>query len=268
MNTLFKREFKANYKSLLVWTISATLLSLCAFWEYGMTLGAQSFDELFSAFPDIVNVLFGVSELGMGDIMGYFALILYYVVFIGVAYAFVTGNNILQKELDDKTSEFLFTKPITRKSILMNKFGISTLNFALFNIITSVVTTIVMVNIGDEIYSQSEIVTLVGLSFLGLFLLMLLVFQFTLTLNVVFKNKKIGSCIAGLVILYMYGMNIAVQAVEGIKDCNILTPWRYFNTDVIVQNNNSINVFYFLIVCAVIFLLNLLAIKKIETKTF
>lgn len=267
MNTLFKKEFKTNYKSLLVWTISATLLSLASFWEYGATMGTTSYDELFAAFPNVVNVLFGVSELGMGDIMGYFALILYYIVFIGVAYAFVMGNNILQKEIDDKTSEFLFTKPITRKNILTNKFAVVALDLGLFNIITSIITTIVMVNLGDDVYSKKDIITFVGLSFIGLYLLMLLVFQFTLAMNIVFKNKKIGSAISELFILYMYAMSIAVQAVDGLENYEILTPWRYFNTDLIVKNN-SMNILYCLIVVALIVLLNIWGSKKIMTKTF
>lgn len=267
MSVLFKRELKSGYKGLLIWTISTCLLVITSMWEYSATANEQSFDELFSTFPDIVNVLFGVTSLGMGDIIGYFALIMYYVYFIGVAYAFVLGNNILQKEIDDKTAEFLFTKPITRQNILKSKMAVVGVDFVVFNLVAFISSALVMVNVGDTVYDNNQIVNILASSYFGLLLLMVLVFLITLTLNIVMKKRVIASAISGVIILYMYAMSIATQAFDGLSGLDFLTPWRYFAIDNIV-NNYGYKLIYVIITIAVIVGLRFLALKKIEDKTF
>lgn len=268
MFSLFKRELKSNLKALIIWTVSCCALVLVSFWEYGATADVASLEQLFLGFPDIVNVLFGVSSLGMKDILGYFALIMYYVYFVGISYAFVMGNNIMQKEVDDKTSEFLFTKPISRTKILIAKILVPMLNFAIFNAFSAFASVKIMTNIGDTVYSNSDITTATILSFVGLFLLMILVFMVTLSLNVILENKKKASALSGVFILYTYAMNVCVQIFEPMSNMEILTPWKYFYVDTIVNDGYTLNFLYVAIVIVICFILYILSNKKIQTKSF
>ncbi len=267
MNILFKREIKANFKAFLIWTISTVLVTYLSFWEYATIGESTDYDAMFSTIPEVAQLMFGLTDLGMNDIIGYYGLIFYYIVFIGVAYAFILGNNIMQKELDDKTSEFLFTKPITRRDILVGKMLSSAVIIAVYCLINAVVSIVVMTNIGDDIYSNNDITLIVALSYIGLCILMLMIYQITLSISIA-TNKKVATAVAGLIIAYMYAMSVAVQIFEPIMDMNILTPWRYFAIDVIVHNDNSFNVLYIIMSILIIGVFKLLAFKKIEDKTF
>ncbi len=267
MNILFKREIKSSFKSFLIWTISTLFVTYMSFWEYGVIGEDTDYDAMFATMPEIARVLLGLTDLGMSNIIGYYALIIYYIIFIGVAYAFILGNSIMQKELDDKTSEFLFTKPITRRDILIGKMLSSVTMILFYCLINAIFTIVMMTNIGDNVYPNNEITLIVSLSYIGLCILMLIIYQITLALNIA-TNKKVASAAAGLIIMYMYAMSLAVQIFEPIKDMNILTPWRYFAIDVIVHNDNSFNVLYIIISILIIGVFKLLAFKTIETKTF
>ncbi len=267
MNILFKREIKSSYKAFLIWTISTIFVTYMSFWEYGVIGEGTDYEAMFATMPEIARILFGLTDLGMSDIIGYYALIIYYIIFIGVAYAFILGNSIMQKEIDDKTSEFLFTKPITRRDILIGKMLSSFAIILFYCLINAIFTIVMMTSIGDNVYPNSEITTIVSLTYVGLFILMLMIYQITLGINIA-TNKKIASAVAGIIIMYMYALSIAVQIFEPIKDMNILTPWRYFAIDVIVHNDNTMNLLYIIISILIIGAFKLLAFKKIETKTF
>ncbi len=267
MDKLFKREIKSSYKSFLIWTISTFLVTYMSFWEYATIGNSTDYDAMFSTIPKTGQLMFGLTDLGMGDIIGYYGLIFYYIVFIGVAYAFILGNNIMQKELDDKTSEFLFTKPITRRNILIGKMLSSWVIIVLYCLINAIGTVVMMTNLGDDVYTNSEITMIVSLTYIGLCILMFMIYQITLALNITF-NKKIASAASGLIIMYMYAMSLAVQVFEPIKDMNILTPWRYFAIDVIVHNDNMIKISYIIVSILIIGVFKLLAFRKIEDKSF
>lgn len=236
---VFWYELKTNFKSLIIWSLCASLLIYVSFWEYGAT-SSLDMDALFAGFPPIINTLFGVSPLGVSDIMGYAALIIYYIYFIGLAYALILGNKTIQKELDDKTSEFLFTKPITREKVLFAKSAVDKINLMLFNVICFGLTTVMMVNIGSEDYTNSEIVKFMFLTYLGLFVLMLLTYFITLAANVMFNDKRISLAIGGAFIMYAYASGVAVLSFEKLNDYYFLSPWRFFSLDVIVTDGFSI----------------------------
>ncbi len=266
MNTLLKCELKANFKSLLIWVIITGLLIYVSYWEYGALDNPQDMGAIFTSFPQIAEVLFGVSPLGMNDIIGYAALIQYYIYFIGIAYAFILGGKLIQKELDDQTSEFLFTKPLARRKIYHVKSVVGVIYLALFNVACYGLTVWQMTAIGDLTYSNEEIQKYMLLSQIGLFLFMLVVYQLALTGNIIFKDKRYGAILAGLFIYYSYMTNIAVQGFEKLNDLTIISPWRYFGMDIIVAGD--IHVIYVIILIVIYIIANALAYKFIQDKQF
>ncbi len=266
MNTLFKRELKDNFKAFMIWSIVTGLLIFVSYWEYGALDNPQDMGAIFTSFPQIAEVLFGVSPLGMEDIIGYAALIQYYIYFIGIAYAFILGGKMIQKELDDQTSEFLFTKPITRRTIYQVKSFVGVIYLVLFNAIAYSFTIWQMTSISDEVYTNDEIRKYMLISQIGLFLFMLVVYQLALTGNIVFKNKRYGTIIASLFIYYSYMTNIAVQGFDKLNDLTIISPWRYFGMDLIV--NGDVLFIYIVILITIYIIAKVFAYIYINDKQF
>ncbi|WOO88039.1 ABC transporter permease subunit [Mollicutes bacterium LVI A0039] len=261
---LFKREFKANLKALIIWTISSAALCYMSYWEYGLSDSADQMSDLFAGFPPIINTVFGVSPLGVNDIVGYSALIIYYIYFIGLIYALITGSKMIQKELDDQTSEFLFTKPITRKSVLLYKTVVAKINFAIFILANFLITIQMMTNIGDSTYSNEEIIKYMALTFFGLYILMLVTYMITIAASVFFTDKRFSMIAGGMFIMYSYASSIVILSFEKLNDLTILSPWRYFATDIVVNEGFSA---VYLLICIIISIgFYLVANKSIQTK--
>ncbi len=262
---LFKRELKASYKAQIAWTVATLLLIFISYWEYGMVDSADM-TQLFAGFPDVMNTLFGVSPLGIEDIVGYSALITYYICFIAFSYALILGSKVVQREVDDGTSEFLFTKPITRKKVLMVKSSVAKINMFIYTLLLFGVTTIMMINIGDPVYTSNDIIKYMALVYFGLFIMMNVVYFITLAANMIFKEKKYSLMAGGVFILYSYMTSVLVLSFEDLNELTIISPWRYFSTDIIV--NDGFNLIYFVICLVLVIISYGVANKAIDTKQF
>ncbi len=266
MYALFIREMKTNFKSWLIWMILSVLLIVIAYWEYGAIDDTAAMGQIFTSFPQIASVMFGLTPLGMEDIIGYAGLMQYYIYFIGVAYAFILGNKLIQKELDDQTAEFLFTKPIKRQTIFKVKASVGTIYIFLFNILVYLANIWQMTSIGDSVYSNDEIVRYMAVSQIGLFLFMLSIFMIALAGNIVFANKRTGVIITGVFITYSYVTYILIQSFEKLNDLVIISPWRYFSMDLIVLDEVKIG--YAIILFAIAAIAKAVAYYRIENKQF
>lgn len=262
---LFKREMKSNLKSFLIWTVCSVLITFVSYWEYGLTDSSQM-EEIFAGFPPIMNSLFGISSLGIGDIIGYSALITYYIYFIGLFYALMFGAKVIQKEIDDQTSEFIFTKPLKRSKVLFVKTAVGKLYLFLFSLINLLVSSAMMINVNDGTYTNSEIVKYMVLVYIGLYILMLVTFFITTAASVIFTNSRNALMFGGMFIGYSYMSGLAVQIFDNLNDWEIISPWRYFNVDVIV--NDGFNVVYLLICILISVGSYVIALRGIERKSF
>ncbi len=262
---LFKRELKASLKSQLAWILASLALTYVSYWEYGMVETADM-TQLFAGFPDVMNTLFGVSPLGIEDILGYSALITYYISFIALSYALILGSKVVQKEIDDGTSEFLFTKPISRKQILFAKTAVAKINMFVYAFTLYIVTTVMMINVDDLVYTDQEIIKYMALVYFGLFIMMCVVYFITIAANMVFKEKKYSLVVGGAFILYSYATSVIVLSFEDLNDLTIISPWRYFSTDIIVNNGFSIT--YFIICMIIVAISYTIASKAIVSKQF
>ncbi len=263
---LFKREVRANIIALIIWTVCSSMLLGVSFWEYGIMGDPDQMAEIFLGFPDIVNTVFGVSPLGMADIIGYAALIIYYIYFIGLAYALILGSKMLQKELDDNTSEFLFTKPISRNKIYSAKTAVAKLNMLFFVLVNFLVTTGLILNIGTDAYTNNEVIKYIALSYVGLYIIMLMTYFVTIAASTIFKEKKYSLAVGGFFIMYAYGTGVATLAIEKFSDFEIISPWRYFAVDVIVID--GFNFTYLAIAIVFVLIANAVAMIFVNRKTF
>lgn len=263
---LFRREFKANSKAMIIWTVATIALNYVSYWKYGGTGATEQMNQIFSGFSDVVNTLFGVSPLGVSDVMGYAALIIYYVYFIGLIYALLLGAKILQKELDEHTAEFLFTKPISRIKILNIKSVVAIINMAVFNIFNAIVSIGLMISVNDLVYSDSEITKYIGLSYLGLFILMVMTYAITIVFNTLFANARASIGGGGLFIVYAYASAVIILSFEKLNDLTILSPWRYFSPDVLV--NDGFSIIYLIICIVIISICYGCALRAIKSKMF
>ena len=122
---MIKREFKINFKSFLIWTCILIIMFLVVFLVYPYIITddtVKSLDEMMKVFPPDLLKSFNMDISSINTAYGWLKSegFMFVLLVIGI-YSSLLGSNILLKEENDKTIEYLGVLPIKRNEILTNK---------------------------------------------------------------------------------------------------------------------------------------------------
>ena len=147
------------------------------------------------------------------------------------SHAALLGADILSKEEKDKTSEFLFVKPIKRSKIITSKLLVSILFLLILNIVTFV-SSVLFCSQYEDISS-----TLFTLS-IGLFFLQLIFLSIGMLISVVIKNSKLSKAtsISTGILLLLYVTSKFIDMSDKLNFLKYLNPFKYFDTQELVYN--------------------------------
>ena len=122
---MIKRELKYNFKSFLIWTIITLVIFLVVFLVYPSITNSDNIkmmDEMMKLFPPEVLKAFNMDIASIDTAYGWLKTEGYiFVLLITGCYGAILGTNILLKEENDKTIEYLNSLPIKRNNIIINK---------------------------------------------------------------------------------------------------------------------------------------------------
>jgi len=122
---MFEREMKVNLKSFIIWLSVLIGIFLIAYLMYPSIINsdnAKMIDEMMKVFPEEVIKALNMDISSLDSAFGWlksegFVMAL---LIIG-CYSGILGSNILLKEEDDKTIEYLNSLPIKRNDIIYSK---------------------------------------------------------------------------------------------------------------------------------------------------
>ncbi len=125
---IIKRELKTSLISILVWSLAFLFLSFAAIMKYDsiMTTGEEIL-ALLDRFPRIVLALFNMVDVDLATLPGYFTVIANYFLLMSASHGLFLGIRLFAKEEQDKTADFLLTKPRSRREIFADKLIAGTL---------------------------------------------------------------------------------------------------------------------------------------------
>lgn len=224
---LYSKELKRNRKNLLIWTgivVAFTFMVLSIF-PYMQEMGADM-TNLMDKMPAELRKAFGMDEQTWSHILGFYSTYygIYIVVLISI-YTTSTGATIISKEEKDRTSEFLMTRPITRKSVFTSKIA------ALFtlSIIIYLVQSIASI-IGISLFSSGEVNWEIwGIMHIGGFILMLFFTSIGVILSMYIQPKK---NFMGMVVGITFGtyfLNAIGQSADAVNWLSYISPFRYMS---------------------------------------
>lgn len=249
MKSLILIEFKRNLRSLILWTSIIAGLALM------MLLMFPAFEDAFAQLEDLLSIyppefleIFGMGEggLDMSNIYGWFGVEGYlFVTLIGGSYAAILGSSILSKEEDEKTIEFLLSKPISRSQVLFGKSIVVVINLFLMNLVVSLFLLLAF-----SIFDELNVVVWLLFSFAPV-LLQLFFASISLLISVfVTKSRTVISISLGLAI-GMYVVMIISALTDEAEFLKYFTPYEYINARTIVAEQR-IEPIYLLITLVVI----------------
>lgn len=122
---MFKREMKINLKSFIIWTCILIGLFLVVFLVYPSIVNSENMemmDEMMKIFPEEMLKAFNMDISSIDSAFGWLKTEGFvFVLLITGIYSGILGSNILLKEENDKTIEYLNSVPVTRKKIAISK---------------------------------------------------------------------------------------------------------------------------------------------------
>lgn len=261
---IFLRELKHYSKSFLIWVVIITMFSMGKMSEFtAFTDGVSSAGEALKQFSGSVVAMMGMDKVDLTNVLGYFSSRVFsMVMLLGCMYSIMLAAIILAKEEDDKTIEFLLSKPVIRNTIVTSKVLCVIFYTALFNIILFVATLLTFQSLGAG--GTYEVGTLI-LLYLGSFIANIAFAMVGFFLSTFITNAKTIYPLTIAIVLGEYMLTMLTNAntkVEVIKYINIFS---YVDSNDIV-NNNSLNVGYVVVLVVIIAILTLLTYWRFNKK--
>ena len=138
---VFWRELRAYRKAVVIWSVSIVLLLAASMAKFN-TLAADGMDitQLLDQFPATVQAVFGMNGLDITTIVGYFGVLYLYVAVMLAIQAGMMGADMIDKEEQEKTTEFLYVKPRSRARVLTAKLAAALIVVVILNAVTFVVS--------------------------------------------------------------------------------------------------------------------------------
>lgn len=229
---LFLREIKANRKSMVIWSVCMFLFVLCGMAKYtAYSSGANS--DIFSKMPFTLKALLGMGSFDVTKINGYFAVLFPYLELTAAIHAVFLGSGIISKEERDKTSEFLMVKPISRTAIVTSKLLAALVNIVVVNLVTLFSSIIIVsyYNKGNDITNEIVMFNL------SMFIIQLIFLSIGAFISSFIKNPKSSSSLSTGILFAAYLISKITDLTDRVNFINVLSPFKYFSYQDIVNGN-------------------------------
>lgn len=228
---IFRHEMKSTQRSLLVWSISMALLVFSGMGKFSAYTAGGENSDIFVNMPHTIKALFGFAAFDIQTLGGFYAFLFTYLAIAMAIHAVLLGNSIVIKEERDKTTEFLMTKPVSRKVILTAKLFCAGTNLIILNTVTLISSLIIVAS-----YDEGSDLTAIILWLMVSMLLLQVMFTAlgTLLASVAREAKTTGSIASGIVIAAYFIAKIT-DLSDSLYFLKILSPFKYFSYQEILE---------------------------------
>lgn len=222
---IFKRELRANLKSLIIWCVSMFFLIYAGMIKYtGYAKAGQNVNELFNQLPSAFKAILGLNTLNATSISGFYSIFYLYFMLLAGIHAIMLGSVIMSKEERDKTADFLFAKPLLRSKIVTAKFLAIFINLIILNL-TTLFSSILFVTIFNNGQSITDIIIML---MIPLFILQIIFATLGTFIAVITKNTKRATSLSTAILLSTFILSVAIDLYNKIDYLKYLTPFKYF----------------------------------------
>lgn len=236
---IFKRELKANLRSLLIWggiTIAFIFLAITEFSGYA---GNPEILEILDSMPSALTSALQMNAFNLTTITGFYGVMFTYFSLIVTISAAMWGSDIISKEERDKTVEFSLTLPITRGRLITGKILAAMVNCIVLLLILWVASLVAVA----QYQPDNEFYNFLTLSVLSLFIIQMVFLSVGVFLGCSMKQYKRAGAVAVSVLLGTYFLSIISGLNENLEFLRFFSPFQYFNPASLL-NESSIDIGY------------------------
>ena len=221
--TVLKHEMKINAKSLLIWTLCVGLSCFGCILLY--TSMEDSIKGMADSFSDmgVMSQALGMDKMSLATLSGYYATeIAMMHNLLGAMFAAILGTGLLSKEEAGHTSEFLNTFPVSRKSIVLQKYQSLLYNILIFTLVCTAMYLFGFFMMGEEIDGKA-----MALYHFASFFMQVEVGTICFMISAFAKRNLLGAGL-GIAVLF-FASDMMCRVVPAIEDLKYVTPFYFAN---------------------------------------
>ncbi|NTW61701.1 ABC transporter permease subunit [Candidatus Saccharibacteria bacterium] len=223
---IFWRELRFYSKGLVFWCLGMVILIWTSMIKYStFSAAGQSMTELLAQFPKTIQTIFGMTGFDLSKVSGFYGVMFMYLALMATIHAAMLGSGIIAKEERDRTSEFIFVKPVTRGKVITAKIMAGILSMLVFNIVTLLSSIFFIYVYSHDVSFVGDIVNLM----LGLLCLQMIFFFVGTTTAAISRRPKLSASIASAILLFAFILTYLINFNSDFDLLKYLTPFKYFD---------------------------------------
>jgi len=222
---IFFRELKANFKSLIIWSVVVALLVVIGTAKFSAYYNNPEMLAILDAMPPAMLDAFNMRAFNLTTLVGFYGVMFtYYALLLSIAAA-MWGSDIISKEERDKTVEFSLTLPVTRSRVITAKALAALVNCILLLLVTWGVS----IAAAQAYNPDSAFMDFLTLQMQALFMLQLIFLAIGLFLGCALKQYKRAGSLAVAVLLATYFFSVISGLHEKLDFLKYFSPFKYFD---------------------------------------
>jgi ABC-2 type transport system permease protein len=229
---IYKHEFYARLKSVLIWSLAMTFLIVFYFSMFNVFADqADLINDMLARFPPEMRAAFGMDNIDLATVMGFYSFIF---LFVQLCLAIQAGNygfGLVSIEESELTADFLLSKPVSRTQVLTSKLLAALTSLSITNLVVWVSSFVaILLFRAEREYEPSTLLLL---------LISIVIFQlFFLSVGLVISLlvKRVRSVTPyGLGLGFGAYVLSAFSGVFGDVALELITPFKHFDAASIVN---------------------------------
>jgi len=230
---IFWREFKASFKSLIIWSVIVILFNVVGFSKFSAYYGNPEMLAILDSMPPALLDAMAMRAFNLTTITGFFGVMfVYFALMLSIAAA-MWGSDVISKEERDKTVEFALTLPVTRGKVVLSKTAAVLLDCILLLMVTWGITLVS----ANKYQPESGFISFVSISMLAFFILQLVFLAIGVMLGCVLKQYRRASSIAVAVILVTYFFSVISGLSDKVEFLKYFSPFKYFDPALLLNES-------------------------------
>ncbi|MFW6232852.1 MAG: ABC transporter permease subunit, partial [Bacteroidota bacterium] len=231
------REFFLISKTAFFWFAGIFVLIYTSMIFYPQLVQEDMLQDLKGVFdnPLMGSMMeaFGFDFNQITNILAFYAMrnSSFFVMLLGSIFAIISANSLLAAEEQNKTSEFLLSRPVTRTEILFGKFLAFNAVLALFNILLCIAGYISLELFKSEPYDREAFLTLSIYTWMLHFLFGCI----GIFVSVLPKRGRTMFGLSAGITLGFYFLEMISNITGSADFLGYLSPFRYADTEVLKE---------------------------------
>jgi len=224
---LFLKEFKNNFKGTVITSLVVVLYTAFTFFVYASmkTIISQATDFYYTL-PQSLQVFMNFSQ--WDNVLGYYVTyFVYFVPIITGCYSIILGTKLLSKEEQNKTAEFLLSRPLSRSQIISSKLNTFFIHILGINLLAFFTALFGIGIVSDWEFNLKSLIILHTYGYLICLFFGFLGFFIT----VVMKRAKAITGIGIGIVLGTYFFDVMIRVFGKVQFLLYLTPFKYINLE-------------------------------------